>query len=260
MTITIGAGIPNYGPDYASMRDAWVEAERLGADTLWTFDHFFRSDEGADRTAPNLECLTLLAAMAATTTRARIGPLVACNSYRNPDLHADMARTIDHISGGRYILGIGAGWFEPDYIAYGYPFGTAPSRLRDLAEALPRIRRRLAALNPAPLGPLPILVAGAGRKITLRLAAEHADLWNGYGTPAEYAELVGVLHDHCATVGRDPAAVECTVMLEHARQLEQLDEYVDAGATHLIWTVPGPPYDLAGIRDLIAWRDHRRSA
>ena len=95
---------------------------------------------GEDITGPNFECMTLLAALAGATSRASLGALVACNSYRNADLHADMARTIDHASGGRFVLGVGAGWFEPDYVEYGYAFGGARDRVDALAEALPRMR------------------------------------------------------------------------------------------------------------------------
>jgi len=231
-----------------ALRDAWRAADAMGVDSIWVWDHFFPlygDPEGA-----HFEGWTLLAAMAADTSRARIGVMVTCNSYRNPELLADMARTVDHLSGGRAYLGIGAGWFERDYAEYGYDFGTARSRLGDLEVALGRIRDRLGRLNPPPAGPLPIFLGGSGEKVTLRLVAEHADAWNAFGPPASFAHKNRVLDEWCERVGRDPSAIERTVGLMSPAELDQVDEFLAAGATHLILGV-GHPFDLAGAARLL---------
>jgi probable F420-dependent oxidoreductase len=229
------------------LRAAWRAADAAGVDSIWTWDHFFPLYGDPD--AAHFEGWALLAAMAVDTSHARVGLLVGCNSYRNPDLVADMARTVDQLSGGRLYLGLGAGWFERDYDEYGYDFGTPASRLRDLGDALPRIKERLAKLVPGPAGPLPILIGGGGEKVTLRLVAEYADAWNTFGPVESFAHKSGVLDDWCAKVGRDPAAVERTVAIG-PHEIGDAGAYAAAGATHLIMMV-GHPFDLTSVGELL---------
>lgn len=229
------------------LREAWRAADALGVDSIWVWDHFYPLY--GDPEAAHFEAYTLLAAMAVETASAQIGALVTCNSYRNPELLADMSRTIDHLSGGRFVLGIGSGWFERDYAEYGYEFGTAPDRLRALGAALPRIKARLGKLTPGPVGSLPILIGGSGEKVTLRLVAEHADGWNTFGPPDKFAEKSAVLDEWCAKVGRDPKAIERTVGIG-ADEVDDWQAYVDAGADHLI-VMTGPPFDLDPVARLV---------
>jgi probable F420-dependent oxidoreductase len=243
----IGVQLHPQATSLDDLRQAWQAADELRADSIWVWDHFYPlyGEPGA----AHFEAYSLLAAMAVDTSHARIGALVTCNSYRNPDLLADMARTIDHLSGGRFTLGIGAGWFERDYAEYGYDFGTAGSRLRALAESLPRIRERLSKLNPRPLGSLPILVGGSGERVTLRLVAEHADGWNAFGPPRAFAKKGAILDQWCAQVGRDPATIERTVAIRPG-EVDAWEEYVEAGADHLI-VMTGHPFDLEPVARLL---------
>jgi probable F420-dependent oxidoreductase len=241
------------------MRGAWQEAEELGVDTIYTWDHFYPlSGEPEGKHYEGVACLT---ALAAATERVRVGALVFCNSYRNPQLLAHAHTTIDHLSGGRVILGIGAGWFQHDYDEYGYEFGTAPDRLRALRRDLPLIRERLAKLNPPPAGPMPILIGGSGPKVTLRLVAEHAQLWHSFGDADAYRQKSEILAGHCAKVGRDPASVE-RVWGVRGGTVEAADALADAGVSEITLGVggDGSGYDLGRLRELVQWRDRRNGS
>lgn len=242
---------------YRSMRDCWRRAEEMGVDTLYTWDHFFPLQ--GDPQGSHFECWSLLAAMAEVTERVEFGALVTCNSYRNPALLSDMAKTVDHISGGRLILGIGAGWFERDYQEYGYEFGTAPDRLRALRQGLVTILDRWAKDVPPPVrNPIPILIGGGGERVTLKLTAQYADLWNGVARPDVLAHKCAVLDEWCAELGRDPGEIERTVSIELADTEDEavLDAFVAAGATQLIIRL-GEPWNFDSLRRLVAWRDAR---
>ena len=233
------------------LRTAWVRADEMQLDSIWTWDHFYPLY--GEPSGEHYEGMTLLTAMAATTSHSQLGLMVTCNSYRNPELLADMYRTIDQISGGRTYLGIGSGWFERDYTEYGYEFGTARGRLDQLALDLPRIKSRLAALNPAPAGRLPILIGGSGEKVTLKMVAEQADAWNTFGPPENWAAKNAVLDEWCGRIGRDPAEIERTVCVG-IEDVDRFDAYVEAGATHLIM-MHGAPFDFGTVEALAAWAD-----
>lgn len=230
----------------AQLREAWRAAEEIGVDTVWNWDHFYPLY--GDENGAHFECWTMLAAIAADTTRVRFGTLVTCNSYRNPDLLADMARTVDEISGGRLILGLGAGWFERDYTEYGYDFMAAADRLRALDAAVARIEKRLVKLNP-PTPHIPLLIGGGGEKVTLRIVAEHANMWNDFGSPERFAQKNAVLNEWCAKVDRDPAQIERTTMI-NADEVDNHEAYLAAGATHIIlgWDAP---FDTKSVERLV---------
>ena len=222
-----GAQLWSQSTDWPNFRDAALAAEAAGWDSLWTWDHLL-AIQGPWR-QPIFEGWLTLGAWAALTSRIRLGLMVGANTFRNPGLTAKLATTLDHISGGRAILGIGGAWFEREHDAHGIDFGTGfGERLDRLDEAVRLIRRLLdgetvdhegpayamrdAVQAPLPLQPhLPILIGGSGPKKTLRTVARYGDAWNTAGTLQEVAARDAILREHCATVGRDPDAIERTV-------------------------------------------------
>lgn len=253
--IRIALQIQPQHAEYSTIRDAVVRGEEMGVDVIFNWDHFFPLYGDPD--GKHFECWTMLGSWAEITERVDIGALVTCNSYRNPELLADMARTVDHASDGRLILGIGAGWFERDYDEYGYEFGRAGSRLADLREALPRIEARFGKLNPAPTRDIPVLIGGGGEKKTLRYTAEYADIWHGFGKPDVIRHKNEVLNDHCAAIGRDPSEIERSCGASVAKP-ELGDELVEAGASMVTLGLDGDTgYDFGPVKDWLAWRDER---
>jgi probable F420-dependent oxidoreductase len=254
MAVRVGVQVQPQHADIDGLRRAWREADELGADTIFTWDHFYPLTGEPD--GKHFEALTTLAALAENTERARIGALVICNSYRNPELLADAHRTVDHLSGGRVILGIGSGWFQRDYDEYGYEFGTVGSRLAALGESLPRIETRLKKLNPPPVGPMPILIGGGGVKVTLKLVARHGDMWHSFGDADTFREKSAILADHCAAIGRDAGEIEKTWGVR-GDVVERAESLHAAGVEHVIVGIGGDGrgYDLGPLRELVGWRD-----
>jgi len=253
--VTIGLQvIPQHG-DFEQRKRAWVEADAMGVDRIYNWDHFFPLS--GERNGKHFESLTVQAAMAALTKNAEISSLVICNSYRNPSLLADMARTIDHISGGRFVLGIGSGWFQHDYDEYGYEFGTAGSRLRDLDRALPIIKARWQKLNPPPLRRIPILIGGSGEKVTLRIVAEQADEWHTFGDPDTLTHKSRVLDDWCERVGRDPKEIvrSTTIFSQSRGEQRDAERLMELGFTDFVVSVQGPDWDLKELELALTWRD-----
>jgi probable F420-dependent oxidoreductase len=251
--IRIGVQLQPQHADYAQIRDAVRRAEDIGADVIFNWDHFFPLSGDPD--GKHFECWTMLGAWAEQTSRVQIGALVTCNSYRNPELLADMARTVDHISGGRLVLGIGAGWFEKDYDQFGYEFGTAGGRIADLAQALPRIKARWAASNPAPTREIPVLIGGGGERKTLRVVAEHADVWHSFGDVETLSRKSAILDEHGTDVGRDTAALVERSVGVGTSPAKVADALVAAGATLFTIGASGPDYDLSLAAEWVAWRD-----
>jgi alkanesulfonate monooxygenase SsuD/methylene tetrahydromethanopterin reductase-like flavin-dependent oxidoreductase (luciferase family) len=223
-----GAVFWMHSTTWPRLREAARAAERAGFDSLWTDDHLLpvQGDLGADK----YEAWTLLGGIAASTSVPSIGVLVSSTTFRNPGLLAKMAVTLDHVSEGRAVLGLGSGYYEREHQAYGIDFGSsALERLERLDESAMLIRRLLdgetvthegrfyrfegLSIRPRPIQEhLPIIIGGMGRNRTLAIVAERADAWNAFGTLDEVTAASVALDAHCARVGRDPAAIERTVI------------------------------------------------
>jgi probable F420-dependent oxidoreductase len=251
--IRIGVQLQPQHADYGQIRDAVLRAEDLGADVIFNWDHFYPLYGEPD--GKHYECWTMLGAWAEQTSNVEIGALVTCNSYRNPELLADMARTVDNMSNGRLIFGIGSGWFEKDYTQYGYQFGTAGARLDQLALDLPRIESRWGKLNPAPIRKIPVLIGGGGEKKTLRLVAKHADLWHSFSDLETLVRKSAILDKHCAEVGRDPKEIARSVGTPDGKPAEVGPALLNAGASLFTVGVNGPDYDLSKLTEWVAWRN-----
>jgi alkanesulfonate monooxygenase SsuD/methylene tetrahydromethanopterin reductase-like flavin-dependent oxidoreductase (luciferase family) len=224
--VKIGALCWNQYTTWSDLLEAGIRADRLGYTSLWTWDHLYPIV--GDSHGPIFEGYMVLAGWAMATDRIRIGLMVGANTFREPALVAKMVTTLDHISGGRAILGIGAAWFEEEHVGYGFEFGEGPpERLRWLREALPIMRGMLDGSAPTATGPryrsrrtvnlpaplqdhLPIVVGGSGPRVTLRLVAEHADMNNVGGSAQNVRAKEELLIEHCRAVGRDPATIERT--------------------------------------------------
>jgi alkanesulfonate monooxygenase SsuD/methylene tetrahydromethanopterin reductase-like flavin-dependent oxidoreductase (luciferase family) len=226
--LRLGVALWSQASNWPTFLAAALRAEELGYEHLWTWDHLYAIF--GDPHQPIHEGYTALAALAQATSRIRLGLFVGANTFRNPGLTAKSVVTIDHISDGRAILGIGAAWFDGEHAAFGFDFGSGfGQRLDWLAESVPAIRTLLdggqvtsepdgrydfEALQIAPLpvqAHLPMMIGGAGERKTLRIVAQYADMWNLFGTPETVAHKDRVLRAHCADIGRDPEAIERTL-------------------------------------------------
>jgi alkanesulfonate monooxygenase SsuD/methylene tetrahydromethanopterin reductase-like flavin-dependent oxidoreductase (luciferase family) len=233
MSFSLGAHVGQQNMDMSTMRALWRRLDDAGLDWISAWDHLYEAPP-ADGTQPHYEAIATLGALCAETQRARIGCLVFYVGYRNPGLLAKAALTLDHISGGRFELGLGAGWHEQEARAFGYDFPDLGTRFAMLEEAMPLIRRltdpaeerttfegrffrtERASCLPGPVGDrrLPIWIGGVGPKRTPRLAARHADGWNAaYVGPEEYGRLNAAIDACCDAEGRDPASLQRSVNL-----------------------------------------------
>jgi F420-dependent oxidoreductase-like protein len=222
--VRFGIQTPQQNCSWQDLVSVWKTIDQAGYDTAFAFDHFFPIF--SDPSGPCFEGWVGLAALAGHTSKVEVGLLVTGNTYRNPALLAKMAVTLDHSTGGRLILGIGAGWFEQEHVAYGFPFYTTAERIRRFDEAMGIIKslwtEKQTTINgkyysikdawcePKPFRKPypPILIGAAGEKMNLKVVAKHADIWNTFGSPEVFRNKLQILKDHCATAGRNFDEIE----------------------------------------------------
>ncbi len=251
MPTTFGVHTGPSGTTVDELRDLWRRIEDMPFDWISIWDHFYSAD---GRSTNCLESVAMHTALALTTDRVRCGSLVYCAAYRHPAVLANAMATIDHLSGGRCDVGIGAGWLIDEYEAYGFRYPRAAERLDIMEESIRCVRGLLrnpsfsfegehftltdAVCDPAPLqSDLPIWVGGGGERRTLRVAAELADGWNvPFLAPETFAHKRQVLHAHCADIGRDPAEITCSINVGFAadeaslhQQFGDIAEFVRPG-------------------------------
>lgn len=286
--VRFGIQTPQQHGSWPEMVALWQELDTLGFESAWVFDHFLPIF--SDPAGPCLEGWTALSALAMVTHKVRVGVLVTGNTYRHPAVLAKMATTLDIISNGRLNLGLGAGWFALEHETFGIPFPPVAERLQRLDEALTVIGRlwreervifrgRYYHLSDAQLNPRPIqrphppvLVGATGERVALRIVAQHADIWNSFGSPEVFRHKIAVLTEHCRALGRDPETIEKSVLLQMTltddpeakrRALEneswgmlagnpaeirqQIEQYVAVGVTHLMISLSAP-YDMMALR------------
>ena len=259
---------PSPANDYSAVSAMGQHVEAAGWDGLWFADHFMPNAE--DTSGPTNEAWTTLAALARDVPRVRLGTMVTGNTYRHPAVLAKTAASVDQISGGRVVLGLGSGWQENEHVAYGIEFGTVASRLERLDEACQIIKGLFSqdntdfagkyyTLQNAPLAPkpaqanLPLLIGGGGERVTLKITAKYADEWNVWGNVETLTHKMGILDQHCATVGRDPAAIERSAvallfLTENDAQRDQMKK-----ADIAMPTIIGGPSEVVDI--VAAYRD-----
>jgi F420-dependent oxidoreductase-like protein len=265
---------PQAGATVKTLLDRAEMAERLGYHSFWLVDHFW-SPGMPD--VDLLEAVTMMSALAARTERVRIGTLVLCNSFRNPALLAKSLTTIDHISNGRLEVGLGAGWMEQEYRAYGYEFPSVGTRLRQLEEGLQILKAmftenranfkgRYYTATDAPNNPKPvqkphppIMIGGAGEKVMLRLVAKYADRWNCPAGYRDFKKTLGVLHEHCRAVGRDPKDITVSEQLmvcigANRAEADQKWEMAKGRKPFSFTAVKGTPDEVVKqLREHVSW-------
>ncbi len=266
---------PNPSQTFTDVLELCTHAEESGWDGIWYADHFMPNAE--DTSAPYPEAWTTLTAIGARTQRIRIGTLVAGNTYRHPAVLAKVATTLDHITNGRVVLGLGSGWQENEHKQYGIKFYTVAERLARLDEACQVIKALFseekanfdgkfyqlndASFEPKPVqSPLPLLIGGGGEKVTLKITAKYADEWNVWGDPELLRHKMGILDQHCADVGRDPKDIQRTAVallfmstdeafLEKMRTTDMQQPAIIGTPEEVQATVA--EYEQAGVNELI---------